>query len=420
MYTGHNLNIINKIIWILLIFVYEILMSIINFIRFGVFEDMDILELKEEVKELKELNNKVNNKVEELKELNNKVNNKVEELKELNNKMNNKVEELGKEYKKLNTDIQALESLVTFQQNFLSEHEENKIEKINLIEKNNRLRGNYLLLLFSSKIKNTFAFRRILLFRKIINSLLVNIIEKNKINLRKTSPKFFDILKPEANQKPFHIIYCGVEKINEISKKTVDIVIDFIMFIHDYTSSKIHLNKIENAIEIIQDIKKNSVGNSSSSKGNHSENKTESSFHPNELINYVFDPYDIEKETKEMLKNVEEEEKINSGKKNKNNNEFIKKKEEDKKDKLNEEELKDGKAKSFEKKEEKINKKIEPCTNKEEEKIKKNNEKEILFENFKKKYIFKEKEEIIISEKEVELIKKIFFNTKKKILEFKN
>ena len=162
MYTGHNLNIINKIIWILLIFVYEILMSIVNFIRFGVFEDMDILELKEEVKELKELNNKVNNKV--------------EELKELSNKMNNKVEELGKEYKNLNTDIQALESLVTFQQNFLSEHEENKIEKIYLIEKNNRLRGNYLLLLFSSKIKNTFAFRRILLFRKIINSLLVNII----------------------------------------------------------------------------------------------------------------------------------------------------------------------------------------------------------------------------------------------------
>ena len=119
-------------------------------------------------------------------------------------------------------------------------------EKYKLNKKTNNLRVNYLLLLFSSKIKNAIALTRIINFRKIVNCLLNHIIDKNNVYLRKTLNKFHDILKPKDNQRPFFIIYCTSDNVNGITKKAFNIIIDFLMFIHNYTSSIIHLNKIEN------------------------------------------------------------------------------------------------------------------------------------------------------------------------------
>ncbi len=83
------------------------------------------------------------------------------------------------------------------------------------------------------------------------------------------------------------------------------------MFIHNYTSSIIHLNNIENYQGIIPNIENHNGENSQKSESNISENKTNNSFHTNELIDYIFNSYDIEKETKEMIKRIEDEEKQN-------------------------------------------------------------------------------------------------------------
>ena len=88
------------------------------------------------------------------------------------------------------------------------------------------------------------------------------------------------------------------------------------MFIHNYTSSIIHLNKIENYQNIIPKIENSKEEESPKSESNISENKTNSTFHPSELIDYVFTTYDIEKETKEMIMQLEKEEKQNIEKSN--------------------------------------------------------------------------------------------------------
>jgi len=101
------------------------------------------------------------------------------------------------------------------------------------------------------------------------------------------------------------------------------------MFIHNYTSSLIHLNNIENYQDIIPKIEIHNGENSPKSESNISENKTNHSFYPNDIIDYAFSSYDIEKETKKMIKRIEDEEKQNI-EKSKNNNIVLPKKEENK------------------------------------------------------------------------------------------
>ena len=96
--------------------------------------------------------------------------------------------------------------LLYLEQNFMINYHNDMNEKNKLNKKNNNLRVNYLLLSFSSKVKNVIALTRIINFRKIVNCLLNNIIESNKRFLRKTTTKFLDILKPKDNQKFFYYI----------------------------------------------------------------------------------------------------------------------------------------------------------------------------------------------------------------------
>ena len=230
-----------------------------------------------------------------------KLNKRIEEVERKNNILIKDNEDLLEKIKEVKKDNQIL----FFEHKFMVNYQNDINEKFKLNRKNDKLRVNYLLLSFSSKVKNIIAITRIVNFRKIVNCLLNHIIEKNKIYLKKTSAKFYDILKPKDNQKAFFIIYCTENKVNDVTKKAFNIIIDFLMFIHNYTSSILHLNKIPN-------IENNKNGeNSPKSDSNISENKTNYSFHLNDLVDYVFNSYNIEKETKEMIKKIENEEKQN-------------------------------------------------------------------------------------------------------------
>ena len=183
--------------------------------------------------------------------------------------------------------ISELETELTFNQNYFIAYE--KIQNIKF-EENNKVSGlksNYFLLKFSTKVKNTIFFVRIVLFRKIVNSLLNNIINKYKDKLRKTSAIFYDYLKPKDNFKQFSIIYCPSNiKLNEVESSRCNIIIDFLMFIHDYSSNKIHLNKIENSNEIIKIINKNNGNNSGENTSLNK--KDEISLKPGVFVDYVF------------------------------------------------------------------------------------------------------------------------------------
>ena len=194
-----------------------------------------------------------------------------------------------------------------FQQSFMINYQGDLNDKNKLNKENSNLRVNFLLLLLSNKMKNAIALTRIVNFRKIVTCLLNHIIDKNKKFLKKTLPKFYDILKPIDNQRAFFIIYCAAD--NEISKKTFNIITDFLMFIHNFTSSIIHLNNIENYQNMLPKNKK--YNEEESSESNHFEKKTNISFYPNELIDYVFTSYNLEKEIKEMILTLESEEKQN-------------------------------------------------------------------------------------------------------------
>ena len=212
-------------------------------------------------------------------------------------------------HNKLQNQITSLDNKVTSLNDQITCHEKILLEydqKFDKNEEKNKFKSDYSLLLFASKIKNYIAFFRIVTFRKIANILLIKIIEKNKQYLRRTNPKFFDELKPKNNQKSFYIIYCCENKVKGVEKDDINIIIDFLMFIHDYSSMKIHLNNIEEK-DIIKDIKKNDEDNSS--EGTKSSNKTDSSsINTGELVDYVFNPFIIENETKKLIKEIENEE----------------------------------------------------------------------------------------------------------------
>jgi len=144
--------------------------------------------------------------------------------------------------------------------------------------------------LFSKNVK-------INLFRKIINTLLSELIKNNSEYLRRTANKFNDILKPSANNIKFFIIYCKENNIKNVSNKKINIIIDFMMFIHNYTSKKIHCNKNQNIPEIFNTIR-------SEQNMEISDLKTDSSFNAYELIDYIFNEYDLEKYMKKLIDNT--------------------------------------------------------------------------------------------------------------------
>ena len=147
----------------------------------------------------------------------------------------------------IKSEINKIKEVLSFQQSFNIQLQKSNNKNFKLQGEELNLRSDYLLLLFSKKVKINLLLLRINLFRKIINSLLSTLITNNSEYLRRTSNKFNDILKPSANKNKFFIIYCKENiNINNVSDKKINIIIDFMMFIHNYTSEKIHFNKNQN------------------------------------------------------------------------------------------------------------------------------------------------------------------------------
>ena len=85
---------------------------------------------------------------------------------------------------------------------------------------------------------------KILIYRKIANSILEELITKNKNKLYKTENIFIDKSKPQPLQKEFPIIVAR-ESINTITINNINLVIDFLMFIKDKCSDIIHISDKE-------------------------------------------------------------------------------------------------------------------------------------------------------------------------------
>lgn len=111
----------------------------------------------------------------------------------------------------------------------------NRQKTNNLERKNNMLLNSY----------------RILYFRKIANLILDVILKNYASYLYKTEKIFIDNTKPKYKQNYFPIIIAK-QKINNIEINTINLLIDYLMFVKDFSSSFIHLvEKNDVQIEIL-------------------------------------------------------------------------------------------------------------------------------------------------------------------------
>lgn len=95
---------------------------------------------------------------------------------------------------------------------------------------------------------------KILYLRKISNIILDIFLKKNQSSLYKTDNIFKDDTKPDYKSKYFPIIIAK-EKIKAIGINTINLLIDYLMFVKDYTSSIIHIvKKCEVQLEILFDL----------------------------------------------------------------------------------------------------------------------------------------------------------------------
>ena len=108
----------------------------------------------------------------------------------------------------------------------------------NLVRKNNMLLNSY----------------KILYFRKISNLILDIILKNYNSSLYKTEKIFIDDTKPKYKQNFFPIIIAK-EKIKNIEINKINLLLDYLMFVKDFTSSFIHLvEKCDIQIEILFDL----------------------------------------------------------------------------------------------------------------------------------------------------------------------
>ena len=160
-------------------------------------------------------------------------------------------------------------------------------EKDILKEERTTLKIQYSILLYAKKNTNDMLLLRLILIRKIVNLLISEIVNKHKTSLRKTKKKYVDILKPEGNKNKFHIIYCYTDELEGVSRYQVNITFDWLMFIHDFTSSKIHLCRNKELPELFELLAQNLEN-----------------LEKEEIINYLMKPYEPKKFAEYKIKNI--------------------------------------------------------------------------------------------------------------------
>ena len=273
------------------------------------------------------------------------------------NKFQNKLyiihsEMLNRKIKRIQTDNEKIKEFLAFQQSFNIELENSRNIKYQLKIEEMNLKNDYTFLVFTNNIKIDILFLRINLYRKIINTLIAEIITQNKTLLRKTKSKFDDQLKPKSNQNKFFIIHC-VDSIKGVSKYMVNVIFDFLMYVHNYTSSKIHFNNLKNLPELMKSIK------------NENSDKQPINFYQTyDLVDYALSMNDFKDDAKFMInlvnnqiKSEENEKLINERKKVENTNKA--KQKEDEKEERIKDKKNQGKLEKKAKQRMKIKKKME-------------------------------------------------------------
>ena len=134
---------------------------------------------------------------------------------------------------------------------------------------------------------------KLLYFRKMSNLILEFLFEKYNKYFSKTDNIFCDKTKPKDKQRYFAII--GVsEKYNDIlsiNKNTINLIIDYLMYMKDITSSIIHNSNVDYNIQI--EILSEYIGK----KIENVDGKYYIS--SSDLINLLFDEKEKEKEQKD-------------------------------------------------------------------------------------------------------------------------
>jgi len=171
--------------------------------------------------------------------------------------LNKSIESLKKESKELYQIISQQNDTIK-QQNDTIKQQNEKLEvqksignirftqtKLNYNKKINILKKNYNMVLNSYKI---------LYYRKIANVILDNILKQYNQYFFKTEKIFYNNDKPKHKQDMFEIIIAKHD-IKGIKMKSINLLIDFLMFIKDSTSSITHLVfKYKSQIEILYNI----------------------------------------------------------------------------------------------------------------------------------------------------------------------
>ena len=99
------------------------------------------------------------------------------------------------------------------------------------------------------KIMNSY---KILYYREISNLILERLFKIHGANFSKTKAIFKNNEKTEYKQKKFPIICVGksFDKILNVDKYLINLIIDFLMYMKDFTSSIIHLSELSDKLQI--------------------------------------------------------------------------------------------------------------------------------------------------------------------------
>ena len=165
-----------------------------------------------------------------------------------------KKEIIGQEKNKEENKLILLEKKVTEMTQKLNDVEEMKA-KVNKVENENKemkekMKITDLNLMIQNKeinilkLKNNIFLNsfKILYFRKIANILLNEIFINYKEQFYETPKIFIDKQKPAYLAKPFSIIIAK-NPINKFKMNNINLLIDYLMFVKDFTSSFIHIEK---------------------------------------------------------------------------------------------------------------------------------------------------------------------------------
>ena len=151
--------------------------------------------------------------------------------------LNNKIKKNEDDIKKLKEENSAIRISFSLQKNLNNQISIYSRKKIMILENHYQ------------RIINSY---KLLYFRKMSNLILEYLFEKYNQYFAKTDNFFLDETKPEEKQRKLAII--GVSnrynEISSINKNLINLIIDYLMYMKDITSSIIHISKSDYKIQI--------------------------------------------------------------------------------------------------------------------------------------------------------------------------